>query len=558
MVVSKHHRLAVVIFVAVWIVNASVLAAVAPDAGQTERSVQERKLVSPEPSTADVNVTQEQERPKQVAEGPKIRVDCIRFTGQCIFSDEQLTAQISDQLGKELSLADLESIAWRITRYLRSQGYLVAAAYLPAQEVKDNTVEIAILIGQYGKISLRNHSTLNTAYGNALLSALRSGDYIKDDALERTILLLNDTSGVKAKATLAPGEIAGTTDLIVDLGNANQLEETLTADNYGNWFTGENRITVAVNINNPSGSGDQVALGGTYAGSGLDSQNVSYQVPIGSQGGKLGVSYERTHYLLGRDFASLGASGEAITTSLFGTYPFIRSRNGNLYGRISLDEKKLNDRQDATDFASDKRSQIVSLGLNGDKRDADGSGISAFALTCAIGKLRIHTPDVLETDQLSANTNGRFTKGTLNLLRLKQMNQRLSYTLAFTGQLASKNLDSSERLYLGGATGVRAYPQGEASGDEGYILTGELHWNLPTPKFQLVAFIDTGSIKLNKHPWEDSGNHRTLCGAGLGAIWNWEHDASLRMDYAWKLTSDPAISAADRNGRFWLQCTQKF
>ena len=52
----------------------------------------------------------------------------------------------------------------------------LATAYLPIQEVKNNTVEIAILIGQYGKISLNNQSSLSDAYINALLSAVHSGD----------------------------------------------------------------------------------------------------------------------------------------------------------------------------------------------------------------------------------------------------------------------------------------------------------------------------------------------------------------------------------------------
>ena len=41
------------------------------------------------------------------------------------------------------------------------------------------------------------------------------------------------------------------------------------------------------------------------------------------------------------------------------------------------------------------------------------------------------------------------------------------------GQLAFDNLDSSEKMELGGAYGVRAYPEGEAFGDEGYIATAE-------------------------------------------------------------------------------------
>ena len=50
---------------------------------------------------------------------------------------------------------------------------------------------------------------------------------------------------------------------------------------------------------------------------------------------------------------------------------------------------------------------------------------------------------------------------------------------ATAGQLADKNLDTAEKFYLGGPGGVRAYPQGEATGDQGYRLSGELRLLVP-------------------------------------------------------------------------------
>lgn len=81
---------------------------------------------------------------------------------------------------------------------------------------------------------------------------------------------------------------------------------------------------------------------------------------------------------------------------------------------------------------------------------------------------------------------------------------------------------------------------------------------MPNPNFQLAAFIDTGSVTINKNPWDNSTNTRALSGAGIGVIWKWDKDSFLRLDYAWKLSSDPAVSDTDRNGRLWLQCTRNF
>ncbi|MBP2639641.1 MAG: hxuB 1 [Firmicutes bacterium] len=554
----RKRRLIIALVTAATIIHIPVMAAVVPDAGQTDKSIQERQLVAPAQSTIDLAIHQQQTEPKQADQGLKIRVDHIRFTGQTIFSEETLLAQIQDGLEKELSLNDLELLAWQITRYLRSQGYLVATAYIPAQDVQDNTVNIAVVLGQYGNIQIRNSSALAIGRVRALLSEIHSGDVIRKDSLERAMLLVDDASGVSAKATLAPGEAPGTADLIVDVIDASRVIGSLTVDNHGNWFTGENRLGLAIDLNNPSGIGDQATLGGTYAGSGMDNRGLSYLVPVGRRGGNLGVSYERTHYLLGKDFSFLNANGEAKTTSVFGTYPFVRSRSLNIYGRLGFNDKKLEDRLDAVDTFSDKRSRVWKIELNGDRRDKDGRGLTAFALALSTGRLDINTPADLVIDQASAKSAGWYNKTSLSLLGMKQINERLSYKLSFSGQLASKNLDSSEKLYLGGATGVRAYPEGEAAGDDGYIFTGELHWNMPKPNFQLAAFIDTGRITINKEPWDNAANHRTLSGAGMGVIWNWDEDYSLRFDYAWKLNSDNDNSDSDSNGRFWLQCTRKF
>ena len=94
------------------------------------------------------------------------------------------------------------------------------------------------------------------------------------------MLLIDDISGVKTKATLARGEKPGTTDLLVDVMDTKKIDGSLTTDNYGNWFTGKNRGGLNLNINNPGGGGDQIILSEIYAGSGMDNHNLAYQIPV--------------------------------------------------------------------------------------------------------------------------------------------------------------------------------------------------------------------------------------------------------------------------------------
>ncbi|MCP6429432.1 ShlB/FhaC/HecB family hemolysin secretion/activation protein, partial [Klebsiella pneumoniae] len=75
-------------------------------------------------------------------------------------------------------------------------GYMVANAYIPAQKIKNGIVEITVVPGQYGSIDLRNHSKLSSSAANRFLSQIKIGDYVKQDVLDRTLLLISDIGGI--------------------------------------------------------------------------------------------------------------------------------------------------------------------------------------------------------------------------------------------------------------------------------------------------------------------------------------------------------------------------
>lgn len=527
-----------------------------PDAGTTLGGLQERKI-SPGKKAPGFAVDPQQQE-IQVSSGPKIKINGIHITGQKLYSADKLLSLVDDAVGKELTLGEMEVLARRVSKYFRDAGYIVAKAYIPAQDIKDGVVEITVVVGQYGKIDVRNNSRLTDGVIARLLSSLKTGDYIKNDILERVLLLLNDTSGVNAKATLVPGAAFGNSNLIVEVSDTSKMSGLIYIDNYGNRFTGQNRAGLSININNLSNIGDAANIGGIYTGTGMNNYSFSYLLPTGGQGAKLGIGYSRMHYLLGDDFALLNASGLAKTSSIYETYAITRSRNFNLNGRIGYDSKQLQDRIGTASMVSKKKAGVWNIGLNGDIRDSlGGGGATSFALTHSRGHLDMGSEDAQAND-VQAKTAGSYNKTNLSLMRVQSINKRLNFYLSFTGQVASKNLDSSEKLSIGGANAVRAYPQGEAPGDEGYILTGEFRWNLPTPSVQLAAFIDNGSVTLNKNPWDDFTNKRTLTGAGIGLIWNRQGSYSLRFDYAWKITSGEATADTDKSGRFWFQGVKYF
>lgn len=493
----------------------------------------------------------------------KVPVRALRVTGARVYSEPELVALTGFRPDSELSLSDLREMAARITAHYRSNGYFVAQAYLPEQEVKDNVVTIAVTEGQYGAVTLRNGSTLSDGIVRRQLDGLNSGDAIVVAPLENRLLLLSDLPGVNVKSTLVPGDSPGTSDLIVDVTPGRRVSGSIDADNAGNRYTGEVRVGATVNINNPLGLGDVASLRVFTSGEGLKYARASYQLQVGR--GQVGIAYSKLDYRLGKEFESLGAHGTAQIASVFGRYPLIRSRDDNLYVQLGYDAKKFQDRIDSVPAVTDKRSHVWLTSLYGDHIDTlGGGGQSAYGLTWSSGTLDIETPQARAVDATTARSNGHFNKLSFNAMRVQSLGGPFSLYAGINGQLASKNLDVSEKMELGGMNAVRAFPEGEAYADEGYVLTLEGRMQLPNfserfpGRMQLVGFVDTGSVRVNRNPWVAGDNRRTLSGAGVGINWSDPGNFLVRAYYARKLGSERALSSPDRSGRFWVQLVKYF
>ena len=485
----------------------------------------------------------------------------LHVRGAKAYTESELVQVAGFVPGQSLNLQALYDMAEKITQRYRRDGFLVAQAYLPAQKINDGVVTIDVLEGQYGQIKLNNSSTLNSQVPSNLLAGLKPGDAIATAPLEERLLRLSDLPGVQVRSTLVPGASVGLSDLIVEVKPGARISGSVDADNAGNRYTGANRIGATVNINNPSDRGDLITLRALTSGEGLQYVRAAYQAPVGL--GRVGVAYSDLAYKLGHEFAALDAKGHARIATLFGSLPLIRSRNTNLNAGLALDSKVFQDRIEAIPSVTDKRAQVLTATLYGDQRDMRGGGISSYSLAWSMGNLDIQSPAAHSLDSSTARSNGGYNKLAFAVSRLQQATQTVSVLASLSGQVASKNLDTSEKMELGGMNGVRAYPEGEAYADAGYLMTLEARKLLLLPpsvigQVQLAAFVDAGTVKISQSPWLGTSNSRHLSGAGVGAYWTRANDFSVKAFYARKLGSEDARSAPDKAGRFWVQAVKYF
>lgn len=517
---------------------------------------------TPQKAIPDMRVERRDGAPAPAPGGPAVTISALHVTGQTRFTEAALIAASGFTPNQAMALSDLRELAGRISAYYNRRGYFLAQAYLPAQDIKDGAVTIAVIEGRYGRVTLQNHTNLSNGLAKDVLSGLNKGDVVMTPPLERRLLLLSDVPGVRVASTLVPGDAVGDSDLIVDLAPGKRITGVLEADNAGSRYTGEIRGGATVNLNDPTGHGDQASLRVLTSGEGLTYLRGSYQAQWHSA--TVGVAYSSLWYRLGKEFAVLDASGTAQVASLYGSYPVIRSRDNNLYALANFDFRTFQDKVGAAFAVTDKSAQVLGLGFSGDHRDRfGGGGADTYSLIFSGGDLDIRSDQARVVDAATARTNGRYNKLAFYVDRQQTVAGPFSLFGAVRGQVASKNLDISEKMELGGAYGVRAYPEGEAYGDQGYVATieGRLalpRWRLLPGRTALFVFADTGQVDEVKSPWFAGPNRLTRSGAGVGVSWADNDNFLLKITYASKLGGAKATSAPDAPGRLWVQLAKFF
>jgi len=545
-----------------------------PDAGQILEQQRDRV---PAPARPGQEVLPREEQPRPAMRGSaslKVTVKKFLISGNRVYSEAQLQPALKDSIGKELDFEGLIEAANSVRAYYRANGYFLAQAYLPAQQIKDGVVEIAILEGRLGTVELKPdaNSRLRPDFAKGVLDQhLKEGDPITEVSLERPLLLLSDLPNVVVSSEIGPSTKAiGAADLRVNVKDSGSIISGYAdIDNGGNRFTGEMRTGINLNANNLSGYGDQLSLRATLTNERMSFVRAAISAPVGYSGTRLGISYATFAYSLERDFAAIKAHGEGSVTSLYGLYPFVRSRNINLIGQVSYENKMLKDRIDTTNTIEDRVVNTFKLGLVGDMRDRlFGGALNSFSATYTEGSLALNPVAVASADQGATGfkTQGKFGKVNFDYRRLQLITEDINLLLAVNGQFANKNLTSAEKMGMGGANGVRGYPAGQGTGDQGYIFTTELRYNVP--KFQLLqgdvtflGFYDAGRVKVNYSPLASSTGVNTigLSSVGVGVTVGKDSDFLFKTSVAWRGENDtPDADTVRREPRVWFQAIKWF
>ena len=550
------------------------LGAVSP--GGVKPQFEKRQLPSEQPKPS-VSVPALPDRPLGIDEGPTVIVKHFKLQGFDDLPQEGLSQLLQQQLidhKQGFTIGQLQQTANLVTQLYRQQGYILAQAYIPQQDIRDDVVIIQVLSGKLGQLSTRD----SKRYSDKLLMSTfvaNKNKTVNALATENALLSINDLPGLDVAGIFRPGKNIGETELVLKVNQEIPFEFSLAADNHGVETTGRQRIFGHAKWNNPTGLGDQIIVTALQTFDPSDSTYgaIGYEIPLATPNWILGANLNTNDYVIAQSVGQqipFKTEGESQTASIYSRYQFHRSREFNLSATVDFSRKWAE--VEATDFnqkLGEDNLSVFSGVLSFDSINNQQRAINKGSIAYSQGLAGF--AGSMESDA-SSQPNGEgslgaaeadFQKLNLNLTRLQAITQGHNLLIRLQAQHSDDTLSSLERFSMGGPNSVRAYPVSEYIRDKGVFTS--LAWVMSAPGFsskpafagrnwgevlRVSLFADYAAGKLNNTFGGSLNEKVEISGAGIGLELTLTDRFFIRAEAA-KALGGREDSRGDRS-QYWL------
>jgi hemolysin activation/secretion protein len=535
-------------------VHAAPLVPTMPDAGALQQELR-KQLPNPQalpmPQAPAKKAEPREAKPSQV----KVTIKGFRVDGNKSVPDAAVQEALKPWIGKTVAFEELQKAADAVAALYPIYGKL-AQVTVPPQKITDGVVILKVLEAKLGAVHI------DFPNGPSRFSADRARSYITDTSpvgdlvqtqnIERSIYVLNETPGIAVTTQLEPGKNDGEVDLRVSLADLKPFRGKVEVNNYGSRSTGVAQRIVNLTFDNPNDFGDQISISNIKS-SGSDYSMASYSIPLNTDGLRAGMTasyldYENVgHFSLPEN--PVAGFGRSKTIGANMTYPVLRSPGANANISAGGDRKLYINKTAADGVAtSDYRIDNMVFGFSGNQFDGwGGGGVNSASVTMTKGHIVVSS----ETSTYDSTIPKTFTKINLSGSRNQQVvPDQTVLSVSVSGQIASVNLDSAEKFYLGGPSGVRAYPGSQGGGSQGAMINIEIQQQLED-KFVASAFFDAGFVQQYRDKTiftkgsTNANNSYSLRGAGVG-LKRAGQDFVFSTTLAWKLGHNPLYNASGR------------
>lgn len=518
------------------------------------------------------------DRPLGLDEGPRVIVTRFKLKGAADRPAHGVTVAEAQaildtartlQPAQGFSINQLQETANKVAVYYREHGYILAQAFIPAQEVPNGEVVVEVLEGKLADVVVEGNKGYSAETLMRPFSSLR-GEPLDKDSIESALLTLTNYPGITAFGVLGAGKDVGTTNLTLRVQSEDRFRLESVVDNYGTQFAGEYRGQVTATFNDPLHRADRLRLTGLYGKS--SSSNAShgvyggldYEIPLFSPSDFIRVIHLTNAYNVGAAAAAVStfdSEGDTSVNELGYRHDFARTRLGSASLGLAFNTKSAKFKSPPTVVYDDKLT-TVRIDAQWERIDTRFRGVNRVGLSYThgfndlLGSIDAYDPAIspVATQVSRLGASGEFNKVNLQLQRLQRLSQYTSMVLRIDGQYTSDPLVSLEQFSMGGPDSVRAYPVAEVLAEKGGVASLELIVGAPgfaaRPAFgsntwgqvlQFSVFADYATGKLNKPLTSTQDGNTDLAGAGIAVQFSLPGRVFVRLDVAAPLTDlDPS------------------
>jgi hemolysin activation/secretion protein len=537
-----------------------------PDAGSILQQLEREKIKQiPKPAI--------KEEEKKSTTSPShsqvsVLIKSVTFNGNTIISNNQLNLIVKPYINQTLNFSDIQDMVTKVANFYRESGWL-AKVYLPEQNLSEGNITIEIKEGKFSAIEINGESkrVQKDFISNRILKQVPLGNLVNIKSIDRGVLLVNDLPGVKVSGSFAPGNESSESNLILNVADEPLIEGAIISDNHGPKSTGVARATANLNINSPFKFGDQLSVM-LQKTEGIDYVSGAYSFPVGNDGLRTSFSASHLDYeIVSPSLKSLNAHGHSNNYGAQIFYPWHRSKYKNLYMIASLDHRDLYNSASNV-VQSDYAVNVAQINLLGNQYDAVLAGaFSQGSIALFNGNVDLSGSPNKSSVQQTTKAINHFAKLRFSLNREQFIQPSWSLYGSLQGQIASTNLDGSEKFYLGGPQGVRAYPVNEGSGSHGSLVNLEWRYYF-SPNVTVKTFYDYGWARVNVNNsfvGAPSLNEYSMKGAGLSLQYRFNLGPSIDITYSRRIGDNPNATATgnDQDGtkisdRVWINASIPF
>ena len=485
-------------------------------------------------------IKEKESQQKDVVEGnliynPKFKLNKVIFQGNTVFSDKKLQKLVKDKIGKEVYLEDIMNLTLEVSRLYHRKGYLTSFAYLDAQEIVDGVVKIDIKESRIVKKECAGNKWERDRYLNNFVlggHGLNYGDVFNARTLQGAMKTINNSGYMRGSVALSKDE-NNDTEIKLNVEDRFPISLNMGWDDYGRNYTGRQRYTAILGINNLTGFGDKI-YGGTILSTGTTGALAGYEIPVGRWGTKLGFEYSHSNMSMGGPYKNLGIDGTANDYILRLTQPIKSTATQEINFTAAFDWLDSKSSSKIHGPLSDYSLRVIRTSVNGIFDDKYGRTISNIGLDIGIGGLGA-------SNNIHNTAESSFYKVVAMLARIQKLPNDCLGIARINGQYTRQSLYPIEQMFLGGVYSIRGYQPSELLGDYGVGGSFELRTPIPgikaifpkkyenelSRRIKFVLFYDWGYVNSHNSNYDAPTNF--LHSVGFGTNINITDNIAFRI-----------------------------